>query len=250
MLIKYIVLGFIQGLTEFLPVSSSGHLVIFQHWFRMAGQGLMLDVVLHCGTLLAIIIFFRQDIKGLLKSPPLWKYVIITTMVTGGIAILGKSFFEGLFTSARAAGLGLFTTAVILFSTQRCMKGERLRPDFNIKDALVVGLFQGIAIVPGISRSAATISSQLWRGIEKETAFRYSFLISIPAILGALFMEGAHLKHISGLDSLGLWLGFLTALLTGLASLKILRLVIQKAKFSLFGYYCLFIGLWVLIFLS
>ena len=117
----------------------------------------------------------------------------------------------------------------------------------KVKDALLVGLWQGIAIIPGVSRSAATIATQLWRGIEKETAFRYSFLVSIPAIMGALFMEGAHLKHISGLNSVNLWLGFLSALFTGLISLKILRLVIQKAKFSLFGYYCLFIGLWVLI---
>jgi undecaprenyl-diphosphatase len=245
--LKYIILGIIQGLTEFLPVSSSGHLVIAQHWLNIADQGLILDIFLHAGTLLAVIIFFRREIIELIKTPPLWKYVIITTVLTAIIAVLGKNFFEGLFSSTRVAGLGLFITAAILFSTGRSLKGERLISDLNIKDALLVGLFQALAIVPGISRSGSTISSQLWRGVEKETAFRYSFLVSIPAILGALLMEGAELKHIPGVNSPGPWLGFLSAVIIGLVSLKILRLVIQKAKFSLFGYYCLLVGLLVLI---
>lgn len=247
MLLKYIILGIVQGLTEFLPVSSSGHLVIFQHWLKIADQGLILDIFLHAGTLAAVIIFFRREIIELIKTPPLWKYLIITTMITAAIAVLGKNFFEGLFTSTRVAGLGLLITAGILFLTRRCLRGERLMSDLNIKDALQVGLFQALAIVPGISRSGSTISSQLWRGVEKETAFRYSFLLSIPAILGALLMEGKHLKNLFALNSINIWAGFLSALLTGLVSLKILRLVIKKARFSLFGYYCLLAGLLILI---
>lgn len=242
MLLKYIFLGFIQGLTEFLPISSSGHLIIFKHWLDVEGDNLILNIVLHLGTLLAIIIFFLGDIKNIIKNIPLMKNIAVTTVVTAVMAVLGKNFFENIFNMPKISAIGLGITSVILFSTFRRMGGKKTIIDLNIIDAVLVGLFQGIAIIPGISRSGATISIQFWRGIERQTAFHYSFLAAIPAIIGAVVMEMPRLELLSNINPFVLIGGFLAAFLTGLISLKLLLLVIKKARFSFFGYYCLFIA--------
>jgi undecaprenyl-diphosphatase len=240
---KYIFLGFVQGVTEFLPISSSGHLVILKQCFDIGGDNLILNVILHLATLLAIVIFFRRDIKNLVKDFSLLKNIVITTIVTGLIVIAGKDFFEKSFTITKAAVLGMGITGIILLSTFRRLNGTRETSSLNIVDAVLVGVFQAIAVIPGISRSGATISAQLWRGVERQTAFRYSFLVAIPAILGAVVMEFPRLEYISDINPLAIGAGFLSAFFTGLITLKLLLLVMQKAKFPLFGYYCLFIAL-------
>ena len=238
-MLKYIFLGFIQGLTEFLPISSSGHLIILKHWFNIEGDNLILNIVLHLATLLSIVVFFRHDIKKFIKNLPLWKNVIITTVTTAVIAILFKNIFENLFTITRVSAIGLGVTSIILFSTFRHMNGKKKIDELSVIDAILVGIFQAIAIIPGISRSGATICLQLWRRIERQDAFRYSFLVSIPAIIGALVMELPRLEYISNVDPFALIAGFLTAFFTGLIALKILLVVIQKTRLPFFGYYCL-----------
>ena len=242
-MLKYIFLGFIQGLTEFFPISSSGHLILLKHWFNIEGDNLILNIVLHLATLLSIVVFFRKDIENFIKNFPLWKNVIITTITTAIIAILFKNIFENFFAITRVSALGLGITSIILFSTFRRMNGKKKIDKLNVMDAVLVGLFQAVAIIPGISRSGATISIQLWRRIDRQDAFRYSFLISIPAIIGALIIELPRLEYISNTDLFGLIAGFLSAFFTGLIFLRILRLIIQKMRFPFFGYYCLAMAL-------
>ncbi len=238
-MLKYIFLGFIQGLTEFLPISSSGHLIILKRWLNIEGDNLILNIVLHVATLLSVVVFFRHDIKKFIKNLPLWKNVIITTVTTALIAILFKNTFENFFTLTRVSAIGLGVTSIILFSTFRHTNGKKKINELSVIDAILVGIFQAIAIIPGISRSGATICLQLWRRIERQDAFRYSFLVSIPAIIGASIMELPRLGYISNINPLALTAGFLTAFFTGLIALKILLVIIQKTRLPFFGYYCL-----------
>ena len=238
-MLKYIFLGFIQGLTEFLPISSSGHLIILKRWLNIEGDNLILNIVLHVATLLSVVVFFRHDIKKFIKNLPLWKNVIITTVTTALIAILFNNTFENFFTLTRVSAIGLGVTSIILFSTFRHTNGKKKINELSVIDAILVGIFQAIAIIPGISRSGATICLQLWRRIERQDAFRYSFLVSIPAIIGASIMELPRLGYISNINPLALTAGFLTAFFTGLIALKILLVIIQKTRLPFFGYYCL-----------
>lgn len=257
---EYLILGLIQGLTEFLPVSSSGHLVILQGIFNMENR-LLVTLSLHAGTLLALILFFKEGIKGLLRdswkslragrkgiqkketAPRIIVYILIVTLITGLIGLGGKDFFENLFSRPRWAVAMLLVTALVLFSTRRFMKGERKFSELNIRDAGIMGLAQGISLIPGISRSGITIASLLWRGADREAAFRFSFLASIPAILGALILEFSRLPGLASPQIGYLLFGCVSAFVSGWIALVVLRKIIRWAKFPLFGYYCLAIAL-------
>jgi undecaprenyl-diphosphatase len=247
-LIKNIILGIVQGLTEFLPVSSSAHLVIFQEILGIREGQLLLDIILHFGTALVLVVFFWKDILKLAREIKLVGCILIVTVITGVIGIGGKDFFEGLFATPRLVGIALFITGAILLSTRKFMKGERTSSNFNIKDAVFLGLIQGFAIIPGISRSGVTISLMLFLGLRKEDAFRLSFLVSIPAIFGALILELRDLTNLSLAQVGNLSIGFVTAFLTGLVALLILKKLIRKSKFHVFGYYCILIFLLILFF--
>jgi undecaprenyl-diphosphatase len=247
-MIKYIFLGIVQGLTEFLPVSSSGHLVILQKILGINTDQLAVSVILHLGTLIALIIFFWQDILNLLRDLRLLSLVSLVVLITGIIGVLGKEFFESLFNSVKAVGIAWLFTGLILISTKRL---NRLNRDkLKLKDAVILGLSQSLAIVPGISRSGITISTLFYRRVERGVAFTFSFLVSIPVILGAAFLEARKLDDIPGGQVLNLTAGFIFSLLTGLLSLLFLRMVINKAKFHYFGYYCFFMSLITLIFIK
>ncbi|MDD4980167.1 MAG: undecaprenyl-diphosphate phosphatase [Candidatus Omnitrophica bacterium] len=247
-MLSYIILGIIQGITEFFPVSSSAHLVIAQKLLGVNEQALVVSVVLHLGTCVALIIFFFKDILNLLRNFKLLSYIIIVTLITGIIGISGKDFFEKLFGSPVLVALALIVTGAILIFTKKFIRAKRNSP--NIKDALTLGLTQGIAIIPGISRSGITISTLLFRGVDRETSFRFSFLASIPAVFGAAILE---LKDISLCGNLGagnLAIGFVFSLLTGILSLKILKMILGKAKLYYFGYYCIIIAVVTLLFIK
>ena len=240
-MLKYTILGIIQGITEFLPVSSSGHLVIIQKFIGITEEAIVISVVLHLGTSLALIIFFFKDILNLLRNMRLLSYIIIVTLITGIIGISGKVFFEKLFNSPRAVAIALIFTGIILILTKKFM--EKKRSTINIKDALILGLTQGLAIVPGISRSGITISTLLFRGLDREISFRFSFLASIPAVFGAAILEAKDISLTSNIAPRNLILGFIFSLLTGLLSLKIFKIILGKAKLYYFGYYCIIIAL-------
>lgn len=246
-MIKYILLGIIQGLTEFLPVSSSGHLVIMQNILGITENNLAISIILHLGTTLALIIFFFKDILLVLRSIKLITLIATVTLITGIIGVSGKDFFEGLFSSPRAVGLALVCTGIILLSTKKFMDGKR--SNLNFKDALILGITQGVAVIPGISRSGITISTLLFRKIDRETAFRFSFLVSIPAILGATLLEAREIDFALNLNLGNFIAGFIFSLFSGLFSLLVLKFVLLRAKLHFFGYYCILIAILTLIFI-
>jgi undecaprenyl-diphosphatase len=247
-MINYIILGIIQGLTEFLPVSSSGHLVIAQKLLGITGQCLVTSVVLHLGTCAALLLFFYRDILRLLRSPRSLLLVLIVTFITGVIGISGKDFFEQLFLSPRAVGLALLGTGVLLILTKRIKQNNKT--EVGIKDALILGFVQGLAVIPGISRSGSTIAILLFRKIDQETCFRFSFLAAIPAILGAALLEAKDIGLALKGEPLNLTIGFCCSLVTGILALKVLQIVLKKAKLYYFGYYCIIVAVTTLIFLK
>jgi len=247
-MIKFIILGVVQGLTEFLPVSSSGHLVIVQKILNIQDHLLTTSVVLHLGTLLAVIIFFWKDILGLLKDLKLFGQLCLVVMITGLIGILGKDFFENLFSSAKAVAVAWIFTGLILLATKRITQLNKDK--LLIKDAVILGLVQGLAIIPGISRSGITISTLFFRKVNRQLAFSISFLVSIPIILGAGLLEARKIGSLPQADIKLLAVGLIFSFIFGLIALFVLKLIIYKAKFYYFGYYCLFMAVFTLLFIK
>jgi undecaprenyl-diphosphatase len=204
-----------------------------------------LSVVLHLGTSLALLIFFFKDILNLLRNARTLLLIITVTIITGIIGILGKDFFESLFGSVKLVAVALIFTGIILLLTRKFMEAKR--KNLNIKDAIILGITQGIAIIPGISRSGITISTLLFRKIDRETSFKFSFLASIPAVLGATLLEAKKIGFACQIEIKNFIVGFTFSLLTGLVSLRILSIILRKAKLYYFGYYCIFIALLVLL---
>lgn len=235
-------------MTEFLPVSSSGHLVILQKILGMSGAGLAISVVLHLGTLLAIVVFFFKDILALMGNRKTLFLVLVSVAITGTIGLLGKGFFERLFSSAEYVGVAWVFTGAVLILAQKLSRPER--QSINLKDAFVLGLAQSLAIIPGISRSGMTISSLLFRKVEPVPAFTFSFLVSIPVILGAALLEAKDIQLLSTGGSPGnLAVGFCFSFFTGLAAIFLLRSALKKAKLHYFGYYCILMAVFTLVFL-
>ncbi len=252
-----ILLGIIQGLTEFLPVSSSGHLVIAQHFIPGFQQpGVLFDVMLHLGTLLSVTLYFQEEIKGLFMD--LFKkdggdgrgvviLLLVATIPTGIIAIAFKDIFEQLFQSFTAVGFSLILTGVILYTASLIREPLRTIREMGWYDALLIGFVQGIAIVPGISRSGITISAGIFKRIKPVEAARFSFLLSIPAILGAVVLEAKGLKVLNSGD-IGLYLlGTVTAALSGYAAIAWLMDMLKRSGLRPFAYYCLIVGLLVVV---
>lgn len=247
-MLKYIILGIIQGVTEFLPVSSSAHLVLGQKILNITGQELAVSLFLHLGTALALVIFFFKDILNALRNIKLLLYIIIVTVITGIIGIGARDFFEGLFSSIKVVTVALTTTGIILILTKNFMEAKR--NVLNIKDAFILGLAQGLAIIPGISRSGITISTLLFRRIDRQTSFRLSFLASIPAVLGATLLEARNIDFALKGNFQGLLVGFIFSFISGILSLWLLKIILRKAKLYYFGYYCIFIALITLLFIK
>ena len=240
-----IILGVVQGLTEFLPVSSSGHLVLAQNLLGWTGPNLTFDVALHFATTIAVVIFFRQQLLKLNRRLAI--LLVIGTVPAGLVGLFFKDSIETLFDNSLLVSAALVMTGVMNLKANTELKDERERKsliDLSIKDALVVGVFQAVAITPGISRSGSTVFGGLVRKLNREAAFTLSFLLAIPAVLGATLLEliDVYQTGTNGLEPLPLILGGIVAFATGLASLKLLQYVIQKAKFNWFGWYCLVAG--------
>ncbi|MCB8928537.1 MAG: undecaprenyl-diphosphate phosphatase [Ardenticatenaceae bacterium] len=199
-IIEAIIIGIIQGATEFLPISSSGHLVLLPELFRMTNPDLTLIGLVHAGTLLAVLIYFRQDLweivtavlRDLSQHQPLaskeaklgW-LIVVGSIPVALIALPFADFFEEVFSSPRAAAAFLLLTAVLLVLGERALSGRKTIAEMTWTDTLIIGLFQTIALFPGVSRSGSTIVGGLSRGLDRPTAARFSFLLGIPAILGA-----------------------------------------------------------------
>lgn len=250
MFLSNIFLGIIQGITEFLPISSSGHLLIFQKIFKTNNK-LTVDIILHIATIISVIIYFRKDlidlISGILKKDKkairLMFFIFVVTLVTGLIAILAKDFFERSFDSSWAISLSFMFTGIILFLTKKFMHGYKDINDISLIYAFILGIAQAFAIIPAVSRSGITIAVLLFIGLKKSQAFKISFLASIPAIVGALILEFKDVSLVLSNNFYPMLSGFIVAFLSGLFSLKLLSYLINRAKFYYFGFYCFFIAI-------
>jgi undecaprenyl-diphosphatase len=249
---RYLFLGLVQGLTEFLPVSSSGHLVIFQTLLGMK-EIIAFDTILHLATALALIVYFWKDILGLLRitnpeSRKTLMLLLVATVITGVIGVCFKDYFESLFSSVAAVGAFLMLTGVVILLGERIGKGGRKLEQLNMWDAVLIGLAQGAAIAPGLSRSGTTISAALARNFDRSLAARFSFLLAIPTILGAGLLQSKAIFK-AGTLGIGLWplaLGFLAAFFSGLLAIRFLLELIRRTRLNYFAYYCLALGLIVL----
>jgi undecaprenyl-diphosphatase len=269
-LIQAIILGAIQGLTEFFPVSSSGHLVIFQQMMGLKEPVLIFDISVHMGTLAAIVIYFFKDIINIIKSlvhsissllsgqsghftglesrdiNMAWMLVagsIPTAVIGAGLQMIS----DVLFSSLLLVGVSLVITGGILLGTRWIRQENVSDTDLTIKQALLIGTVQGLAVIPGISRSGSTIVAGLFLGVNRNLAIRYSFLLSIPAILGALVLQ--LFTDPSGAGNISLSIiaaGLLTSLIVGYVALSLLVKMVQKGHLYFFAPYCILLGLIVL----
>lgn len=237
-------LAIVQGLTEFLPVSSSGHLVIFQKIFGFEEPPFFFDVLVHVGTLGAILVFFRDKIFALFKNKKFLLLLFLGTLPVCLLALILEGLISQIFNSLKLVGFSYLIMALILFSTRFLKKQAKEIKNLGWPDALFIGAFQALAILPGISRSGATISAGLWRGFEKDSAFDFSFFLGILAISGAfVFKIGKLTTLVSPNGLVNELLGMLVAGIVGYFSLKTLKNFIGKGRLYLFGFYCLAIGL-------
>lgn len=246
-----IVWGLVQGLTEFLPVSSSGHLVVIpallsEFGFEIAQPDLAVTAVLHLGTLFAVLVYFRHDILRVLRfrSDPEGRKIALLVAVGTVPALIGLPLADVLDRfqdSARNVGFALIGTGLILLVGQRLATGSRLLGEGRIPDAVVVGLAQALALVPGISRSGTTISAGNGRKFSPDQAARFSFLLGIPAIAGGGLSQ---LLEISGSQAAGseLLVGTLVAAVSGYAAIALLLAALRRVGLTPFALYCFAIG--------
>lgn len=242
------ILGAVQGVTEWLPVSSSGHLALAQRLFGLEAP-LAFDVLLHLGSLVVVCVFFRKELWALASGVARWereqvRLAALLLAASVPIALAGfffRAFVADAFVSMRAVGLSLLFTALLLFLSRY----SPARPGgLSLWKSLVVGVAQAVALLPGVSRSGSTISTGMLLGVGREDAARFSFLLFIPAIIGATVVE---LPGLAGVDGLGVMaLGAVVAAAVGFLSLGWLMRVIAEGRFSWFAAYCLVLGVVVL----
>jgi undecaprenyl-diphosphatase len=253
-------LGLVQGLTEFLPVSSSGHLAITQHFLPGFEQpGLLFDVLLHMATTLAVILYFRHEIKRLLfcyfrktteakQDRHILHMLILGSIPTAIIGFSGKDFFAGLFENLLVVGSMLLITGLLLVLAEKVRRDGRPLEKLNNTDALLVGIVQGCAIIPGISRSGSTIACLLLRGIDGTAAARFSFLLSLPAICGAMLLSLKDLHGITTTELPAYGVGALVAFISGLFAIRWLMNVVRNKRLFSFAIYCFLLGCGIVIY--
>lgn len=247
--IQAFILGLVQGLAEFLPISSSGHLVLFQRLFGLDEGVITFDIALHFATLIPVIIVLRKEILEILKKPfgklPL---LILTAIIpTFIMGVFFKDMFDKLVVSGRSLGLGFIFTGLVLMYAESVKNRNKGIEKTKYTDALFIGIAQGIAILPAVSRSGLTIAGGLFRGLNKEFAMKISFLISVPVILGAatkdaydIFKDG-NMAGL-GIDLLPLIIGMVTAGIAGYAAIKFMLNLFSKVSLKYFSYYVFVLG--------
>lgn len=254
-MLEMVILGLVQGLTEFLPVSSTAHLIFTESFLGIPRPGILLEAVLHLGTALAALILFWDDVRRLFVGwvrggeaayRRLAWLIILATAITASIGLLFAPQFERMYGSLRGVAFQLILTGLILLLGRE--RGGRQITELRISDAALLGLAQAVSIVPGISRSASTIAGGMWLGLRRDEAARLSFLIAIPSVAGAgLFglkdlREGASL----GYGPFHLMVGFTVALVSGVVAIKWLLSTVRRGRLGMFAAYCIVAGLIVL----
>jgi len=251
LVVQIILLAVVQGVSEFFPVSSSGHLLLFQKFLGFNAMPLVYDIFFHLGTLLAVVIVFFKDLRELAlrfyarENFRLLLLLACASLPTAVIGLLFQDFFESLFFSTSYLGLSFLFTALVLLASKHLRLKKKL-PDFPA--AFLVGVAQGIAIVPGVSRSGMTIAVALVLGMGFGFSFRFSFFLSIPAILGATLLEAGKIPW-SGGHWATLTLAVAVSALVGSLALALLKKTVLKDHFHRFAYYLLPLGVAMLLFL-
>lgn len=270
--IEAVILGLVQGLAEFLPISSSGHLALLQQFFGIKEDNVLLfAVLLHVGTLISVFIIYWKDIwelivelfltikdiftgKGLrLDERPVRKLgvmIIVATIPTGLIGILFNDFFDGLYNSIVPIGAGLLVTGCLLVIAERMGTSNRGIKEMNFRNAIFVGVVQGIAICPGISRSGSTLFGSLLCNLDRTFAVKFVFLISIPSILGSAVMEAPDaIAAGMNMSDLGpIIVGMIVAAVSGLIAIKTMIKVVSNKKLNYFSYYVWLLGIFVIVY--
>jgi undecaprenyl-diphosphatase len=250
-LLQSIILGFIQGTTEWFPISSTGHLRLAEYFFKLSPP-LLFDVVLHVGTLLVTLIYFRGAIKNVLSA--LWHRnfhtedgklilpIIIGSIPTAAIALLVGNDLDAYFSTLLLLGAGFLVSGIVLVATK--FNTER-KDTISMPVAFLIGVMQGIAIIPSISRSGFTIAVALLLGVKKELAFKFSFLLSIPAVVGALGLT-LYQEHgtfaLAGISGIDVAAALLVTVAVSFLALRLLWKTLTAKKFYLFAIYCFIIG--------
>jgi undecaprenyl-diphosphatase len=265
-IIHAVLLGIIQGLTEFLPVSSSGHLVLFQKLFGISEPALLFDTMLHVGTLAAVVAVLWKDIWAILRklNQPLTVYLIIATIPTVIAALVFRKPLERAFETGRFLGFAFLMTSALLIGAELLEKRSASRgktaknaATMGWLDALVIGIMQAIAIIPGVSRSGATLSGALSRGLDRDFAARFSFLLSIPAILGAMVFQlkdlvkddtgTAGVPADGGIGATAMIAGTISAAIVGFFAVRLMLKIIREKSLWGFAIYTGVLGILVLI---
>ena len=266
-ILQAFILGIVQGITEFLPISSSGHLVLIPFlfgWSIPEEQIFPFDVLVQLGTLLAVFVYFRADLLRIIKAfltafktkdffgnedVQLGWYIVVASIPAGILGLLIKDMVEEAFQSVVAVAVFLFLTAALLFFSEKFGKPKREINNMNWLDALWIGVGQALAILPGVSRSGATISAGLFRNLNRESAARFSFLMSIPVMLAAGLLS---LKDLFEMQNLGAFLpvlaiGFIVSAVVGYLAIRFLLKFLQKNSLKSFAIYCAGLGALILI---
>lgn len=269
--VKAVIIGIVQGITEFLPVSSSGHIEILKTVFGLSEEGAAFDVLLHVGTLIAVCVFYRKDIRALSaeivqlckdifsgnkifnRERPYRVLLImlaLTTLPTVVVGVLFENLFDSLFSNITAVGCSLLITSVLLYISNKLDQGTKNEKSITLRDALVVGIMQSCAITPGISRSGATVFAGRLSGFEVSFAVKYSFLCSLPTILGALVLKSKDFleQSISNEQIVGYVFAFVAAAIVGYLSLRMLDIMSKKRNMKWFSVYCLCIGMFCIVY--
>lgn len=263
-IIQAILLGIIQGLTEFLPVSSSGNVTLFQQWFGVTGEQLTFTVVVHVASALAIVFFFLDRLQRLARQ--LWLPVLIGTMPSVFVAIFFKEAVEAMFINMQLVSFALFFTGFVNLGIQFILsrrnaeradsdKGEKLNEveagpqshSVSLSQSILIGTAQAIAITPGVSRSGSTVFMGLLTGLSRKTAFEFSFLLAVPAIAGATLLQVMSEMNGSSIGftefvSLPYFVGFVASFVASYGSLWLLKFMMERAQFWWFAMYCFGLG--------
>ena len=276
-LIQSILMGVVQGLSEFLPISSSAHLVFTSNFYKVfknieiatqSNEEIFLDIMLHLGTLIAVLIFFRKDVAEIFTAlvnavktksytdakAKLGLYIILGTVVTIGLALPLNDVAEHLvFHPALVGGLLLATGGILFYSEYKSKKNVNKSEEVSLKKSLLIGIAQGLAVLPGLSRSGLTIATGLFTGLTREAAARYSFLLSIPIILGASMVYP--LIKIDFAEAVkynwtAIIVGTVVSAIVGYLCIKYFMKFISKFSLNIFGYYCIAMGVFSIIFFS
>lgn len=256
-----IILGIVQGATEFIPVSSSGHLVIVHEILGTTTNDLFFDIMLHLGTLCAVLIYFFSDVRALIVScfriifrkalPPEKEFVIFVAIATLPAVIFGiflSQILEDFFRSSFMVSLALIAGSILMWVAERSFVKNLNKSDLTNMRALIIGFFQALALIPGISRSGSTISGGMLVGLTREKAVRLSFLMSIPIIFGAVIKSFLDLDFGADINVLSIVIGLITSFGVGLASIHFLIVYLKHKNLSLFIWYRVILAILILAF--